>query len=71
MVGDDAARFEPGQGRLGHSGRVASSVWDSPKSQAAFADGLADEEGTLGFGIAFAVLSTASLRRIYPIPASP
>jgi hypothetical protein len=52
---DDAACLEAGQGGLGHCGAGGEFDLGEPQGQAAFADGLADQEGSLCLGVSLAV----------------
>jgi hypothetical protein len=58
--GYHAACFQTGQRGLGHAGAGGQLDLGQAQGQAAFADGLADQEGLTGLGVSLAVLPAAA-----------
>src|SRR6266702_6869314 len=59
---DDAARFQAGEGWLGHAGAGGELDLGESEGQAPLADGLADQVGPLRLGIAFSVVRAVAPR---------
>ena len=68
-----AACFQAGECGLGHAGAGGQFGLGQAQDQAAFTDGLADQEGAAGFGVSLAVLLAAAAvageRLVVGVPA--